>query len=367
MSALLCMTCYLLGQTTADVRFGETAGKVVVVARLPAALQSKVPTGKLPQEQGEQWLRVCFVEPQSGKVGPPMLGTYERVGPELVFRPRFPLESGQLYRAFLGPEGGAESAEYRVPEPTGTEPPRVVKIYPTGDELPANHLRFHVYFSQPMRGGQEIFKQFAILDEDGTEVLDPWLHDELWDEDERCLILYFHPGRIKWGVLLRELLGPVLRPQRRYTLVVRGEMLDANGRRLGKDVTKTFRTTAEDRQRIKVEEWMLAAPAVGTSEPLHVFFPKAIDHKSLARFLTITDESGKRVRGTFEVGKAERSWCFRPAQPWSVQEYRLIIDSRLEDVAGNTPLRPFDVDLNTPPAGTPCLHRTFRPVPAVKG
>src|SRR4029077_18832708 len=101
-----------------------------------------------------------------------------------------------------------------------------------------------------------------------------------------------HPGRIKWGVILREVFGPVLYPDRDYTFVVRGSMLDANGQKLGKDVMKKFRTTAEDRVRIELSEWKLQAPKAGATMPLLVTFPKSLDHKSLEHFLAIEDSKG---------------------------------------------------------------------------
>jgi hypothetical protein len=361
MLLLVCAAALLLAQTPADVRFQKADGTTEVVAALPAAPQAKLPTGKLTQEQGEEWLRVCRVDPKSGKAGPPMLGSYQRRDMDLVFRPRFPLEPGQLYRAQLGPDKQATTADYRVPSAAPSEPARVVNVYPTGDVLPANHLKFYIYFSQPMRGGKELFNEFAILDADGKEVYDPWLHDEIWDEKAGCLILYIHPGRIKWGVLLRELLGPVLLPDRRYSFRIRGALLDAEGRPMGKDYTKKFRTSAEDHTRVKVEDWKLVAPQAETREPLVVAFPRRLDHKSLERFLTITNAAGKRVDGAIEIGKEEKSWTFRPAQPWTEPEYRLNVDPDLEDVAGNNLRRPFDTEVNTSLPAAPQLHVTFRP------
>lgn len=364
MAYLFCFSWCLLGQAPGDVRFAKVVDGMEVVAPLSAGQQVQVPAGKLTQDQGEEWLRVCLVDANSGKTGPPMFGAYQRRGLDLVFRPRFALEPGQLYRAYFGDAKQAVTADHRVPSLAPATPAHVVKVFPTGDVLPANHLKFYIYFSQPMRGGQAMFKQFAILDEDGKEVYDPWLHDEIWDEASNCLILYIHPGRIKWGILLRELLGPVLLPDRRYTLVVRGAILDAEGRPMGKDFAKSFRTTAEDRERIKVEDWKLSAPRVETREALAVHFSKAIDHRSLGRFLTIVDESGKVVDGKIEIGKDEKSWSFFPVQPWSGQEYRLTVDKRCEDVAGNTPLRPFDADLKVAPPPAPRCDVVFRPTAA---
>src|SRR5262249_51473622 len=160
-------------------------------------------------------------------------------------------------------------------------------------------------------------------DADDKEIVDPWLPDELWDEDGMLLVLYIHPGRIKWDVLLRLLLGPVFEPDRRYTLVISGEMLDADGRKLGKEYRKKIMTTAEDRKRIDLSAWKIQPPKAGDKAPLTIDFPKALDHLGLERFLTVTDAKGQKVAGKVEVAVGERSWKFHPAQPWTTQEYTL--------------------------------------------
>ena len=170
-----------------------------------------------------------------------------------------------------------------------------------------------------------------------------------------------HPGRIKWGLVLREVLGPVLLPQREYTLVVRGSMVDANGHKLGKDVMKKFRTTAEDRVPINLGDWRVQAPKAGTTQPVTVSFPKSLDHKSLERFLTIMGRDGKSVAGTFTIGKDEKSWSFTPKDVWQNRTYQLDIDANLEDVAGNTPSRPFDLDLKAPKLPPQKLRFDFVP------
>ena len=38
----------------------------------------------------------------------------------------------------------------------------------------------------------------------------------------------------------------------------------------------------------------------------------------------------------------ERVWTFTPREPWSQAEYRVVIDPRLEDLAGNRPGILFD-------------------------
>ncbi len=352
-----------VAQGPSDLRFRESApGQVEVVAPLNAQQQKMVAPGMLPGAVGESWLRLCIVDAQTGKPGPAMFGAYERFNADLIFRPRLGLEPGRTYRAFFGPEGDpVVTKDYRPALLNDGKPATVVKIYPTADVVPANLLKFTIYFSQPMRGGRDIFSQIEILDADGKVVSDAWLMDEIWDKTGQVLIIYIHPGRIKWGLVLRDVLGPVLYPDRDYTLVIRGALADANGHTLGKDITKKFHTTAEDRVRIDLGEWKLEAPTAGTVAPLLLRFPKSLDHHSLQQFLTVEDSQGKVVAGSPSLGKEEKAWSFTPAHSWESQGYRLVIGGRLEDLAGNTPQRPFDLNLQAPVPPVQRLDMPFRP------
>jgi hypothetical protein len=244
--------------------------------------------------------------------------------------------------------GKPVSVEYRVPALAAKTPPRVVKVFPTAGVLPANVLRFYIYFDRSMRGGKDIFKHINIVDDKGKIVEDPWLLDEIWDEENNCLIIYIQPGRIKWGVELRELLGPVFFEKRAYSLVVRGDVADLDGNKLGTDFVKKFRTSPEDRVRIDLRRWQVSPPQAGTSERLTVGLGKSIDHRGLEKALSVVDANGKRLEGAVAIGKDENTWHFTRRGTWGKGDYFLHIDGKLEDVAGNTPLRPFDLDLKAP-------------------
>lgn len=362
MGALVCTAILLCAQAAdAPLRFEAVPSGRQVVARLPAGVAGKLPAGRLTQAQGETVLTLSLLEGDAKTPGPSMFGKYERAGNELTFAPRLPLNPGATYRASLKIAGKTTSLEYFVPAPAAKAPPRVVTIYPTADVLPANQLRFYIYFDRPMRGGKDLFKHLTLLDEKGKEIEEPWLVDEIWDEEEHGLILYIHPGRIKRGVELRELMGPVLREKRTYTLVVRGEWTDLDGNKIGKDRVKKFRTTAEDRARIELAEWKLTPPAAGTRDGVTLAFPKSIDHRSLQSGLTVVDAAGQVVAGTVALGKDEKAWRFTPKRPWKAELYHVNVSPDLEDVAGNTPSRPFDVDLLSPRWPAQKLRLEFQP------
>jgi hypothetical protein len=358
MRFVLCAGMLLFGQAAdSPLRFEPTGH---VVARLPSDVAGKLPVGSLTQEQGEAILTLSLLSDDKTP-GPSMLGKYERTGNDLTFVPRFPLDAEATYRAVLTVAGNSRSLDMNAPKLAAKSPPTVVKIYPTAGVLPANHLRFYIQFDRPMRGGSALFKHLALLDDSGKEIEEPWLVDEIWDEATNTLILYIHPGRIKWGVELRESMGPVLVEKRRYSLVVRGEWTDLDGNKIGKDVVKNFRTTAEDRNRIELADWKLTAPAAGSREPVTLAFAKSVDCRSLQTGLTVTTAKGTPVAGKIAVGPDEKSWTFTPTEPWSAGPHRVDVSADLEDVAGNTPMRAFDVDLVELPRPTQKLRFDFEP------
>ena len=362
MQAAVLALYLLLGQAQPEgvrVIAKDDGTRVEVIAALPEKSAAKLAAGKWTQDDGEGWLQLHLV--QEGKEGPAILGSYERRGQDLVFVPRFPLQPEKAYRArFTAPATAAIVIEYNVPARKAKPAPEVAAIWPTSDVLPANHLRFYIEFSQPMLGGEELFNQIEILDAQGNPVFDPWLPDELWDDSGKVLTLYIHPGRIKWGVLLRDLLGPVLEPKRTYTLVIRGSLLDAEGRKLGKDTTKKFKTTDEDRARLELSSWKVTPPRLASKEAIKLTFPKALDQFGAQQFLKVTDVKGQPVAGKVEVARDGRSWSLLPAEPWTEQDYKVVVDERLEDTAGNTPVRAFDMDNDAPVPARQVLTLAFR-------
>src|SRR5262245_15070372 len=113
------------------------------VKAILAPLQAKaLPAGKLTQEQGEAVFRFAMFA--DGKLGPPMLGNYERQGNEVIFTPRLPLIPEQRYRVERIADGRTIALEFVVPARKPTPPAEVIKVFPTSGVLPANHLKFYI-------------------------------------------------------------------------------------------------------------------------------------------------------------------------------------------------------------------------------
>ncbi len=238
----------------------------------------------------------------------------------------------------------------------GSAEPPVEAIYPSGDAVPANHLKFYIHFSEPMRQG--VFLDYCrLLDERGNAVPEPFRETELWSEDGRRLTLWLHPGRQKTGVNLNTELGPVLLPQRSCTLVISGKWPRESGAAAGEDFRKTFRTTERAIQQLDCATWRPLLPLrAGTMDPVVIRFAEPLDHALLLRCLSVVDASGGPVMGHVATDDHERVWRFTPDSPWRSGPHRVLVESKLEDLAGNSIARPFEVDLEAaPPRAMPAF------------
>jgi hypothetical protein len=356
----------LLGATPAPLTIQSPGDgrQIVVQATLPSAMAAMLPEGNLSADVGERWLRLTLVAEESAGDEVPILGAYQRRGDRLTFQPRHLLLHGQRYRATLTIPGRQPvRIEHAVPARPASAPAVVEHIFPSESELPENLLKFYLHFSKPMRPTDAIFEQIELRTEDGKPVTAPWRRTELWSEDGKRLTLWIHPGRVKEGISLREALGPVLTAGKTYELILGAELQDEDGQRLGKEFVKRFRAVASLRSRPQPTAWELQPPRIGTRDPLTVRFDRPLDRWLLTRFLVVLDASGEELDGRIEVTSGERVWRFHPVRPWRDADYQLQVDERLEDVAGNTPARLFDVDLRAAQPAPPVLSRSFRPMP----
>jgi hypothetical protein len=281
---------------------------------------------------------------------PPLLGTCSVVGSTLSFKPRFPLQRGVRYRAIVRGTGHKLPVEQTFLLPKPEAPPTVVThVYPTREVLPENLLRFYFHFSAPMSRG-DVYRYIHLLDAAGKPVEAPFLEleQELWDEAGRRFTLLIDPGRIKRGLKPREDVGPALEQGKSYTLEIDRAWRDANGEPLKETYRKRLTVAAPDETQPDPKTWKLQTPAAGKGEPLLVTFPKPLDQGMLERVLVVKHEAGKEVDGTIAVTDEETRWRFTPKEPWRAGAYRIVVDTALEDPAGNSIKRPFEVDVFRP-------------------
>jgi hypothetical protein len=209
--------------------------------------------------------------------------------------------------------------------------------------LPDNLLKFYIHFSGPMSRG-EAYQRIGLTA--GNEDVDlPFLElgEELWDPEGRRLTLLFDPGRIKRGLKPREDAGQILVPGQKYVLTIDSGWPDARGVPLLDEFRKEFVVTSADYTQPDVSKWRVHAPPRGTRKPLVVNFSESMDHAMSHRVLSVIGSDGASIAGSIALSQQETRWSFRPDSPWLAGDYRLTFDTTLEDVAGNSIGRPFEV------------------------
>jgi hypothetical protein len=296
---------------------------------------------------------------------PPLAGTYSLSETRLRFEPQFPLVPGRDYVAILRADPSTKPMRVTLALPKPSPGPRIAitAVYPSASRLPENTLRFYIHFSGEVTRGN-VYRHLSLVRDDGVEVREPFLEveEELWSGDGKRLTVLFHPGRVKRELVPREELGPILEEGRTYTIRVSGKWEDIEGRPIVAEFTKKFTAGPPDDHPVDPALWKLMAPRAGSESPLIIRLTKPLDHAMLNRVVWVADSKGEIVPGTLTVGGGERAITFAPREPWRRGEYKLVIDTRLEDVCGNRVGEPFEVDVFKPVTRTietKTLERSF--------
>lgn len=310
---------------------------------------------------GMTWQQIfaVFAEPGEGltidPLMPAMAGTYSVKDGVLRFVPGFPPSPGVRYRAVLRreafpvgtlPSSATLTAIHREPAVPENPTTIVARVAPSSRVVPENLLKFYVHFSAPMSRGH-IYDHIQLRSAKGELVELPFLEidEELWNPDMTRLTLFLDPGRIKRGVKPLEEVGPSLEEGHRYTLVIDRGWRDAAGQPLKAGFEKEFQVGPPDRDPPDPKRWVVHPPHAGGREALTLNFPEPMDDALARRLLKVVGAGVAVPVGRTELASEERQWLFIPEAPWESGSYELVIGSTLEDLAGNNPGKPFEVDL----------------------
>jgi hypothetical protein len=307
-----------------------------------------------------QWQKTLAVYADQGDliadIGlPPMTGGYRVASNLFRFEPQFPLEPGVNYRAVLNPDrlpdhrgkgGDPIMAVFKAPSRPTNPTTVVTQVYPSADVLPENLLKFYLHFSAPMSRGH-IYDYLHLRDDAGKEVEIPFLEidEELWNPTMTRLTLFIDPGRIKRGVQPLEEVGPALQEGQRYSLVIDQAWKDGAGSSLKEAFQKRFMVGPPDRDPPDPACWQVQPPKSGSRAPLTIAFSEPMDRALAERVIRVTNDSGEVVEGKAGLEDQERRWNFVPSSPWNRGSYRIVVQTTIEDLAGNNIGKPFDVDI----------------------
>jgi len=271
-----------------------------------------------------------------------ILGKYEMETKEIFFYPIVPFTFGLDYEIRVR---GEMIHEFSVPFSPTLKRPSVINIYPSSQIIPANLLKIHVQFSQPMQEGKT--KNFIqVLNEKG-EIIPNVLLDlqpELWNADRTNLTMWLDPGRIKRDLQPNLKMGPPLEVGLCYRVIISKAWKDQYGLELGNDFIKDYSILRDDRDKPSIHDWELTYPRTTSLNNLIVNFGESIDFELATNAITV-NKDGQLIEGSTILKDCESQWFFTPEEKWRSGKYELVIESRLEDLAGNNLNRLFDHDL----------------------
>lgn len=273
----------------------------------------------------------------------PIFGSFEQKENGLLFTPMIPFTRGMRYDVRVR---GERIGGFEIPENNAGNAPRVTAIYPSADTLPENLLKIYLHFDQPMREGLSgKYVKLVKNEHDTIEGAFLDLQPELWNPERTVLTLWLDPGRIKRDLQPNKRLGAPMQRGAHYRVLVSQAWTDVRGKKLAEPYQKTFVSTSKDSVSPQPSQWALVPPAPSTKRPLKIDFKEALDHSLLQEVFTIQNSNGEKISGRWDVGPFEKQCSFTPDANWKAGSYKLLIEPRLEDLAGNNLVRPFDRDI----------------------
>ena len=165
------------------------------------------------------------------------------------------------------------------------------------------------------------------------------------DRERRRLTLLLDPGRIKRGLVPNAEAGYPLIQGVSVIVTVDTEFRDAAGRPMTAGVERRYEIGPPVRARVNPLDWRYHCLTVGSTDSLTVEFDRPLDQALLEHTLWVHDPAGVPLNGRGTVALGERCWRFEPQPPWAEGRHLVLVDPRLEDLAGNSLIRVFDRDL----------------------
>lgn len=294
-----------------------------------------------------------------GDSGEPMLGEYFKRDGRVVFHPVVPFTRGMHYHVLAN---NIILAELNIPMDENAGRPKL-SIFPSTDTVPENILKLYLRFSEPMVEGKSL-RHIHLLNQAGDTLQGTFLdlQPELWNIESTLLTLWFDPGRVKRDLIPnREQGSPILKDQD-YKLIIDGVWKSKAGREIGNTTFKKFIVQERDETIPDINHWVIQNPNSESRNILLVQFSEVLDYSLIQSTIAIVNPNKNIVDGTYEILKQENGIRFTPTQNWQKGEYSIVVETKLEDLAGNNLLRPFDRDVTQigEPMDKKSITRKFR-------
>ena len=261
-----------------------------------------------------------------------------------LFEPVVPFTQGQHYEIR---SKNARLYAFELPVMPAGAKATLKAIYPTKDSLPENLLKIYLQFDQPMQAVGNALDYITVIDQNTDEEVEVFLEleSELWNKQHDRLTLWLDPGRIKTDLIPNREKGLPLLKTHHYTLSISKAWKTAKAISLAEDYTKEFVVVARDNSKPNPENWQISTPTADLKVPLEIDFKEPLDAFLALETISVLNEQDEFIDGSFELGQHENSILFSPVNNWKKGSYKILIDQKLEDLAGNNLGRLFDTDL----------------------
>lgn len=284
----------------------------------------------------------CYL---SGQTSTPVLGALEILEDRYQFKPVVPFTDGQKYEIR---SNGKLLTSFIVESDYKKVSGRLKAIYPSRDTVPENLLKIYLQFAQPMQEVGEVLNFIEVKDETTSKVVDVFLEleTELWNKEHTRLTLWLDPGRIKTDLIPNLEKGLPLLEGHEYTIHISKNWKTAAGIPLTKGYSKKLVVTTRDSSKPNPEKWKILPPVLGQHRELSIDFNEALDAVLALESFTIRNSKGEVVAGEIVLDKKEERILFMPIDNWKKDTYTILIDAKLEDLAGNNLNSLFDTDMH---------------------
>lgn len=257
-----------------------------------------------------------------------------------TFNPVIFFSTNQEYQLkYLGESVGSFTIENKIANIS----PELLTIYPTTNVLPENLLKMYFVFSKPMQEVGNSLDFITVFNETINKEVKIFLdlETELWNKEHTVLTLWLDPGRIKTDLIPNIEKGLPILNNNQYSLTIDRNWKDAYGINLAKTYEKEFKVVNRDNSKPLVNKWELLA----NPDLLIINFNEPLDGILANEVFIIVNSKENIISGEFKLTNDEQTLEFTPNKTMIKGDYSIIIESRLEDLAGNNLNHLFDVDL----------------------
>jgi len=274
----------------------------------------------------------------------PVLGDFESINGELIFKPLVPFTNGNVYEVY---QNKMRMGEFIINAKTEAPVPTITAIYPSLDTIPENLLKMYFVFSEPMQEVQSAldFIEVYNLTDDKPTTIFLELENELWNTDHTELTLWLDPGRIKTDLIPNRTKGLPIESGKEYKITIGNAWKSAQNNNLDREYVKHVYVTARDSEKVTIDNWSIIIPTQGTRDRLILDVREPLDAMLALETINILDAQNNTIEGDFKLAKKEQQIWFTPINPWKSDSYNVSVRSVLEDLAGNNLNHLFDKDL----------------------